>query len=453
MRRGCLIAGLLIWIAFGPRPSQAQYTANFQTNIISGVTSNWSGSYSVGRTNFANVLLIQNSGVLSNWASYLGWGIGGSNNTVVVTGDGSVWNGDALYVGYAGSCNSLIISNGGRVVSAISDAAVTGYVGHDAGTRSNRIVVTGPGSVWTNSTSRLDVPWAAIAIGNGGTDHSMTIANGGQVFSAGAVVGRLFGGGGSSNNSVLVTGAGSVWNNNGTLNVGSGANANSLVISNGGKVVCEAYPFRPSGCAVYGTTNNTAMIVDGGVWQCNGTLSIGGCFFEYGDGLSNNLIVAGGSVFASNLTVCCDNLVQLDDGSIILTNASMNATLDVRGKFVLKGGVLQVDRLVMTSDCTHFIHTGGTLIVGNVVLDPNTFRIVSVARQSNDMLVTWMMGPGATNTLQAAAGDGNGGYSTNGFTDIFIITNNTTIGTITNYLDLGGATNTPSRYYRARLTL
>jgi hypothetical protein len=64
-----------------------------------------------------------------------------------------------------------------------------------------------------------------------------------------------------------------------------------------------------------------------------------------------------------------------------------------------------------------------------------------------------MMGPGATNTLQATGGDGSGGYSTNGFTDIFIVTNNTAIGTITNYLDIGAATNAPARYYRARLTL
>jgi len=31
------------------------------------------------------------------------------------------------------------------------------------------------------------------------------------------------------------------------------------------------------------------------------------------------------------------------------------------------------------------------------------------------------------------------------------VTNNTTAGTLTNYLDIGAATNFPSRYYRARL--
>jgi hypothetical protein len=44
---------------------------------------------------------------------------------------------------------------------------------------------------------------------------------------------------------------------------------------------------------------------------------------------------------------------------------------------------------------------------------------------------------------------GNGGYDTNAFADIFIVTN--TIGNVTNYLDVGGATNTPVRFYRVRL--
>ena len=42
-------------------------------------------------------------------------------------------------------------------------------------------------------------------------------------------------------------------------------------------------------------------------------------------------------------------------------------------------------------------------------------------------------------------------YSTNGFKNIFIVTNNTAVGTVTNYLDIGAATNTPVRYYRAQL--
>jgi hypothetical protein len=88
--------------------------------------------------------------------------------------------------------------------------------------------------------------------------------------------------------------------------------------------------------------------------------------------------------------------------------------------------------------------------VGQAV-DPGIFHIVSITPTGNNMLVTWMMEPGATNALQAGAGVPKGTYSTNGFTDIFIVTNNTIVGAVTNYQDVGGATNVPARYYRARL--
>ena len=139
-------------------------------------------------------------------------------------------------------------------------------------------------------------------------------------------------------------------------------------------------------------------------------------------------------------------------GSLYVTNAAHNAFIDMRsGQMTLAGGTVQVDKLVMTNSCGSFLHTGGTLVVGSVVLDPNSFRIVSVSPQGNDILITWLMAPGITNALQAAAGNSDGSYGTNGFTDIFVVTNNSSIGSLTNYLDIGAATNSPAHYYRARL--
>jgi hypothetical protein len=143
----------------------------------------------------------------------------------------------------------------------------------------------------------------------------------------------------------------------------------------------------------------------------------------------------------------------VDDGQLTTTNAAGTGFIDIQnGQLTLDGGTLRVDKLVMTNSRGSFIHTGGTLIVGSFVLDPNAFRITSVAREGNDLRVTWLMGPGQTNALQASSGGIHGSYATNGFTDIFIVTNNTTPGTLTNYLDIGAATNIPSRFYRARLS-
>ena len=172
-----------------------------------------------------------------------------------------------------------------------------------------------------------------------------------------------------------------------------------------------------------------------------------------------NLGINGGSVTVSagiTLGDCSNSFiignVSVGGGQLIVTNALGTGFIDVRnGQLTVDGGIVQADKLVMTNSCSEFIHTGGTLIVGNLILDPNTFRIVSVTPQSNDVLVSWLMAPGATNALQASTGTINGSYTTNNFTDIFIVTNNTTTGTLTNFLDHGAATN-KSRFYRARLS-
>jgi PKD repeat protein len=81
----------------------------------------------------------------------------------------------------------------------------------------------------------------------------------------------------------------------------------------------------------------------------------------------------------------------------------------------------------------------------------SAFRIISVAREGNNVRVTWNTGGGTTNVLQATVGDEYGGY-TNAFVDLNepIIIPGTGDAT-TNSVDTGGATNCPARYYRVRL--
>ena len=86
-----------------------------------------------------------------------------------------------------------------------------------------------------------------------------------------------------------------------------------------------------------------------------------------------------------------------------------------------------------------------------VVCTDCSFQITGIVKQGANILVTWTTSGGTTNVVQATGGGAGGSYSNN-FTDLsglFVISGcgNTT----TNYLDLGGATNFPSRYYRVRL--
>jgi endonuclease G len=74
----------------------------------------------------------------------------------------------------------------------------------------------------------------------------------------------------------------------------------------------------------------------------------------------------------------------------------------------------------------------------------SAFRILSIVPEGNDLRITWSTAPGKTNAAQFAAGS----YNTN-FVDVFIVTD--TVGTITNFLDIGAATNPASGFYRIRL--
>lgn len=214
--------------------------------------------------------------------------------------------------------------------------------------------------------------------------------------------------------------------------------------------------------------------------------------------VSSNLLVGDcGSYFGDPFDY--PGSTTVNGGSLFVTNASGTAVLEVRsGTFTLNSGTVTVDQLVMTSGCGLFVRNGGTLIVGTLVLDPNLsavgdgipngwkqqygldpldsklankdsdgdgmsnlqeylagtdptnaasfFGITAIAREGNDVRVTWTMGSGKTNSLQVTTSAGSG--FSNNFTDLFIATD--TVGSVTNYLDVGAASQT-QRFYRVWL--
>jgi len=247
MRRGCLIAGLLLSLTLGSRSSEAQYTANFQTNIISGVISNWSGEYDVGSNTFADVLLIQNGGVFTNTDAFLGLQVGSSNNTVLVTDPSSDWSigSPSLIVGYSGAGNSVVVSNGGKIV--VSDG---GTVGFNSSGSNNSIIVTGSGSIWSN--------YFDFYLGYSGPSNRFTVDDGGQMI---VWLGTSYLGGftySSSNNLVLITGPGSLWK---SYQMSGGGVNSSIIVSNGGVIDTG------SGTFGYGYGNTMIVAGTGSVWS------------------------------------------------------------------------------------------------------------------------------------------------------------------------------------------
>ena len=79
---------------------------------------------------------------------------------------------------------------------------------------------------------------------------------------------------------------------------------------------------------------------------------------------------------------------------------------------------------------------------------------VTVVESGSDVQVTWTTAGGHTNIVQVTSGAADGSYGTNNFADIpgsLTILPGSGGDTSTNYTDVGGATNSPARYYRVRL--
>lgn len=90
---------------------------------------------------------------------------------------------------------------------------------------------------------------------------------------------------------------------------------------------------------------------------------------------------------------------------------------------------------------------------GTDPMDPHStpFRSTAIRRQGNDILITWTTQGGTTNRIQTAPSLAGGGDSGN-FTNLgpAVLPRGNYL-TTTNYLDIGGATNMPAKYYKIRL--
>jgi T5SS/PEP-CTERM-associated repeat protein len=366
-----------------------------------------------------------------------------------------------------------------------------------------------------------------------GSQGTLTLAGGTNAFSFYVDIGPQSGA------------TGTLWMTGGQLTVGeiivSEGGVGQMILSNG---MCTAYGVSLGGAfGAQGTLTLAGGIITdlgdfavgfGGtqtLWQAGGQLTVTNGVTEIGyydlgrmtvsnglwrarnvimgvvPGSQGTLTVAGGvSSIYSNITIGSTNCSAsgyafITGGELHVTNDDATAVLEVRsGTLIQTGGILDIDRIVVTNPCAHFIHMGGTLIYGLETLtpefdadgdgipngyeqangldplnpadanadndgdgmsnlqeylagtDPNDstsfFHITTVAKEANNVRISWMTGLGKTNALQRTTGDGGSNYTTNTFATIFTVTN--TVGTVTNYLDIGGA-NIPARYYRVRL--
>jgi fibronectin-binding autotransporter adhesin len=318
---------------------------------VSGTGSAWTmqSDLAVGDSALTNQLLISQGGKVADSTGYIGTGSrynSPESHLVLVTDPSSVWsNSSRLYVGDWGDYNQLVISNGGMVINT------DGFIGYNASwTSNNTVTVTGAGSVWNN--------WWGLTIGYYSSGNRLVIAAGGSVSNDAAYLGRLVY---SSNNTATVTGQNSVWDCAYNLLVGHSGPSNRLEITDGGKV-------RSSSGHVgfnFNTSNNTAVVSGpNSAWVMQTNLWVGYA------GESNRLTVSdSGTVQARVMYVgyfseSNQNLALIDGGTLYATNL-----VDIRrGRLVLQSGLLSTAALWLTNgpNCG-LILNGGTVKSGSTI--------------------------------------------------------------------------------------
>src|SRR5207237_10870324 len=122
---------------------------------------------------------------------------GGSKKFTVVRWNGSLLRSGFLQVGNTESRNRLVVSNGGGLFTG------TGHAGNSS---FNQTLVTGAGSLWSNQFE--------FYVGTGGAGNRLEVSDGGGLITSNAYIGGVsLAAASASNNSIVVTGAGSTWRN------------------------------------------------------------------------------------------------------------------------------------------------------------------------------------------------------------------------------------------------
>ena len=378
-------------------------TGSNNSVLVTGSGSLWTNSSNVfvgDHYGCGNSLVISNGATVFNGDGYIGYDISTASNSALVTGSGSVWtNSTELYVGWRGSSNSLVISSSGTVFNSY------GYIGNGNNNPSsnNSVLVTDSGALWKNSSY--------VYIGSNGSRNSLVITNGGTVVGAVGEVNYIGNNSGANSNSVLVSGSGSAWTNATEIHVGDSGRGNSLVINDGGAVVSVVGLIGSSS----GANSNSVLVSGGGsVWTNSGDVYVGytGC--------GNSLVITnGGTVVSSNLFMgynssSSNNFITVSGGNLTLTNPPASGVLDVRrGTLTMNSGTITADQFWATNGVTSIvIFNGGTLTFNSKLVTSNGAALwYGLGTNSNPTVTTSNLTLGCTLNVTDAGGFTNGTYT------------------------------------------
>ncbi len=465
-------------------------TGSYNTGLVSGASTIWSNTSSIN--GWTNIMVVGTGG--------------GSNNFLGVFNGASVYNNGTFNIGNSPttSVNTVQFGGPGLPVTIVNAGSLN--VGSGSNTFGNVLNVTNA----TVTTLNLNVGNSntsnnTLVVKSGGllsatfmrVRPTNTVAfSGGTLSMGGSTVDTLadnngpfvVGDGTSSATYVLAAGGTGYHNfNNGGLVVTNGAAliGTGIVVGN----VTNLGIFSPGIGASVGTILFSNNLVFGSTAALNyhlGTL-------QDSVAVSNNLTlggtvnVIGGAGFGANTYVLFtySNLVASGTLTVGTLPGGFSATVSTN--------TVPLVQLIVTAGgggdpyttwATHYGLSGGNALGtadpdGDGMNNTNEFlagfnptsssayvHITSISKTNGgtDVRVDYLGASGdntytggpttRTNVLEFTAGTANGSYSTNNFASTGvtnILSGGTGLGTLSNMVDPGGATNKPSRYYRIRV--
>lgn len=279
-----LVVYLTRLLAFGMALTvRAQLVSDGETRILDGIRTNIIGHLTIGTNRSFTQLVLVNGTVVSNLVDEptvsfsdgrIGFSSSAKSNHVLITSS-SLWSSSReISVGYDGSDNSLILTNGGRV------SAVRGVIGNSGS--NNSVLVTGSQSSCSNSMDFM--------IGVTGSSNVLEVKDRGTVITGEGCLGLLLG---ASNNAALISGLLSVWENKGALTVGRGDSFNRLIVNDGSVSCREAYV----GFGTNTAYNQVVVFGSYGRWSARTSLSLGYNGALSSLAISNGAFVTCGTAF------------------------------------------------------------------------------------------------------------------------------------------------------------
>ena len=346
------------------------------------------GSISIGQssTNVGNSLVVADGAVLTNTGSITVGNSAGCSNDLYQVGGGlatCVVSNGAITLGNAAgaNCNSMIVTN------ALLWSGGTVGVGGDAAATNNFISVKS-GTVWNMLAQRLNffgngskvtidagtvTNAGDIILGNGANNDSLVITNAGKLYTGlGGSIWEIGRNANSTGSAVLITGAGSTWDV-------------------GGRTITVSGTFGA-------TTNNTLTVSSGGVFT-NGSLAVNP------NGSGNNVYLNNGRLAISTLTIYNGGTVQLGGGNNDEIADTAALAMNSGSVFDLNGQSETVDAFGGAGTITNTATgTTSTLTVG---ANNNGGTFTGLIQNGNGSLAVTKLGTG-TLTLGGANTYGGG---------------------------------------------